>query len=179
MKNIKLQGIRWLPNEYEKIGEPDFLKLELVEPELKRKILDYLSSGEILSAFLGLRDCKFGCPLNEPVIYDRGLTDGVWVWPYELIHYVSVHDVDLPEEFVQHMKMSNFNVRLKEEIIELISKSNITNNDLFEISYDTWDAWLKGKGEDEFLSQRPLGLKRKITSSLFGGEDIDLLGLLK
>ena len=31
------------------------------------------------------------------------LTDGTWVWPQGLSHYVEVHGVVLPEEFVSHV----------------------------------------------------------------------------
>ena len=30
------------------------------------------------------------------------LTDGVWVWPVGLAHYVEHHDVRLPDEFAAH-----------------------------------------------------------------------------
>lgn len=31
------------------------------------------------------------------------LTDGLWVWPEGLAHYVDVHSISLPEEFVSHV----------------------------------------------------------------------------
>ena len=32
----------------------------------------------------------------------RDLTDGIWVWPEGLAHYVDIHSVGLPEEFTKH-----------------------------------------------------------------------------
>ena len=34
----------------------------------------------------------------------RCLTDGTWSWPEGLAHYITVHDVRLPDEFVDHMR---------------------------------------------------------------------------
>jgi hypothetical protein len=34
----------------------------------------------------------------------RCLTDGIWVWPEGLAHYVDFHDVYLPEEFISTMR---------------------------------------------------------------------------
>ncbi|MFJ4774278.1 hypothetical protein ACIP88_35085 [Streptomyces uncialis] len=31
------------------------------------------------------------------------LTDGVWIWPSDLVHYLRTYHVVLPEEFLEHM----------------------------------------------------------------------------
>jgi hypothetical protein len=38
------------------------------------------------------------------------LTDGLWIWPEGLCHYIDVHSVRLPDEFVQHAAASDFKV---------------------------------------------------------------------
>jgi len=38
------------------------------------------------------------------------LTDGTWVSPEGLWHYVDVHSVRLPDEFVEHAAASDFKV---------------------------------------------------------------------
>ena len=38
-------------------------------------------------------------------------TDGVWVWPEGLHHYVRHHQIRLPEEFLQTMRDSEWRVR--------------------------------------------------------------------
>lgn len=36
------------------------------------------------------------------------LTDGVWLWPGELAHYVAEHHVALPDEFVDDMRANGW-----------------------------------------------------------------------
>ena len=40
----------------------------------------------------------------------QDLTDGTWVWPEGLAHYVRVHGIALPDEFVAHMAAHDFGV---------------------------------------------------------------------
>ena len=48
----------------------------------------YLRSGHTHTSFLGVSYCRFGC---EWVEGSRCITDGTWVWPEGLVHYVEVH----------------------------------------------------------------------------------------
>lgn len=73
---------------------------ELVTPwdtDLQRKVVDYLDSGTVLTQFRGLTWCRFFC--DKPM-GSRELTDGTWVWPEDLSHYVRDHNVQLPMEFI-------------------------------------------------------------------------------
>jgi hypothetical protein len=36
------------------------------------------------------------------------MTDGVWLWPRELAYYVGTYRVELPEEFVAHMRQAGW-----------------------------------------------------------------------
>jgi hypothetical protein len=38
----------------------------------------------------------------------RDLTDGVWVWPEGLAHYVEEHDVMLPDAFLHTMRANEW-----------------------------------------------------------------------
>jgi len=40
----------------------------------------------------------------------RCLTDGRWVWPEGLAHYIEVHHVRLPEEYVEVMKQNDWKI---------------------------------------------------------------------
>lgn len=67
-------------------------------PGLAHKLGTYLESGRFFTSYLGTSRCRFGCP------GDRGtaeLTDGVWVWPEGLAHYVRNHPVALPTDLVR------------------------------------------------------------------------------
>jgi len=81
----------------------------------------------------------------------KELTDGVFVWPEGLHHYVSRYNVVLPEEFVEHMKLNNFNVPENVKIVpeEFLphykAKANKAREELkvegAEIDYDYWVNW--------------------------------------
>ena len=44
------------------------------------------------------------CAFCEAVLVVEELTDGTFVWPTHLVHYVSAHDVRLPSRFVLHVQ---------------------------------------------------------------------------
>jgi hypothetical protein len=47
-------------------------------------------------------------PSSKRVTSPDMVTDGVWLWPGELSYYVGVHHVELPAEFVSHMRQNNW-----------------------------------------------------------------------
>ncbi len=67
-------------------------------PDLRDKLLAYLESGEVFQRHRGFSWCRFGC--SEPN-GSAELTDGRWVWPQGLAHYIRHHRVALPAEFLR------------------------------------------------------------------------------
>lgn len=69
------------------------------DAEERELVADHLQSGLVAGRYMGHSVCRFcGC--------DNGcleLTDGCFVWPEGLAHYVLNHDVRLPKEFVTHV----------------------------------------------------------------------------
>ncbi|MGZ4599251.1 hypothetical protein [Oryzihumus sp.] len=59
----------------------------------------YLSYGLVARAFMGYSRCRICGAQNG----NLELTDGVFVWPLGLAHYVRDHAVRLPGEFVEHV----------------------------------------------------------------------------
>lgn len=75
----------------------------LVDPgwEVDReRVAAYLDAGRTLFGFFGHSWCRFGC---AGALGCRDLTDGPWVWPAGLSHYIREHDVVLPDEVIAHM----------------------------------------------------------------------------
>jgi len=68
------------------------------EPSTQRLIADYLDAGSTFAVYRGLSWCRFFC--DHPM-GNSELTDGEWVWPQDLSHYVRDHNVRLPDEFIQ------------------------------------------------------------------------------
>jgi hypothetical protein len=59
----------------------------------------HLRHGVVARSFLGSSKCR----LCEQYVGNLELTDGVYVWPEGLAHYVVEHLVRLPAEFVEHV----------------------------------------------------------------------------
>jgi len=36
------------------------------------------------------------------------VTDGTWIWPVDLVHYVRRHHVALPQEFLEHIRANSY-----------------------------------------------------------------------
>ncbi|MFI1538439.1 hypothetical protein [Streptomyces anandii] len=73
------------------------------------RILGYLESGlEIYSTMGAERDVLTG----EEWIVGSGslMTDGTWLWPVDLTHYVRRHHAALPQEFLDHIRANDYTV---------------------------------------------------------------------
>ena len=110
----------------------------LVDPnwrEDREKITNYLKSGLIAAQYMGFSYCRFECGIPAPMMGDSDLSDGTWVWPQGLAHYVEKHQVILPAEFVEHLKANGFRVNC-----------NLTSQDLESLQHDFgfWRGWSAG-----------------------------------
>jgi len=78
------------------------------KPALRSQLVAYLRGGAEWSGSLGSSSCRFdGCDGGTG---SRDLTDGTWIWPEGLAHYVASHDVYLPDAFVETAQASGFTV---------------------------------------------------------------------
>jgi len=77
--------------------------IELVDPnwsaDERERVLKYLAAGTIRAVWYGWADCRMCGKHNG----SRDYTDGVYVWPEGLAHYVREHQVKPPQEFVDHV----------------------------------------------------------------------------
>lgn len=62
-------------------------------------VYDYLRRGRNVAACMGFSGCRFCGQQNGSSDY----SDGVYVWPEGLGHYVLAHDVRLPSALVRHI----------------------------------------------------------------------------
>jgi hypothetical protein len=76
---------------------------EFVKRSLGADVATYLSSGQTYEQYRGCSWCRFQCGISAREMGSRDLTDGTWVWPEGLAHYVESHDVNLPSRFVDHI----------------------------------------------------------------------------
>lgn len=68
------------------------------DPDAQAAILQHLRAGRTLVNWPAASFCRFDCGVGE--LGTRDLTDGRFVWPDGLAHYVEHHQVRLPEHFV-------------------------------------------------------------------------------
>ena len=73
-------------------------------------LIRYLKSGTIFRSSWGHSWCRFACGIADNDMGSHDLTDGDWVWPEGLSHYVEFHDVMLPEQFIAHCRSSDWHV---------------------------------------------------------------------
>ena len=73
------------------------------------KILSYVASGHVIASYMGYSVCRC-CGLANTDLGDSDLTDGTWVWPEGLSHYLRVHRLPLPRAFVETMEQNGYSV---------------------------------------------------------------------
>lgn len=84
----------------------DFVKKG--DPSLAEKICNYLSNGTTVIVSPGIT----GDIIDEVAgVAGTGssCTDGVWLWPDDLVYYVRKYNVALPDDFLNTMKANNWN----------------------------------------------------------------------
>lgn len=73
-------------------------------------ILQYLKSAHKMSWVASVRECEICGKTAGPRTY---LTDGFWVWPLWLCHYVEDHNIKLPDDFINRIILNHGKVDLQ------------------------------------------------------------------
>ena len=73
------------------------------DPVERAAVLNYLRGGRQFALGGALQAGFSTCRICDEIDGTKEFTDGAYVWPEGLTHYVAVHDVRLPEEFVAHV----------------------------------------------------------------------------
>lgn len=76
-------------------------KAKELPKEIKEAVVEYLSLGYIESYEFGYATCRI-CGDYCDEMGCCSLSDGTYVWPEGLKHYVIEHFIELPSEFVNH-----------------------------------------------------------------------------
>ncbi len=106
-----LKGIGyWQSDEASILPRPHYLVQHDWLPDERDRIVAYLRAGREYMAYLGYSFCRFDCGIDASDMGCCDLTDGVWVWPEGLAHYVEHHHVILSMEFVQSMRHNRWKV---------------------------------------------------------------------
>ncbi len=97
MDDLRLIGY-WRNEEHPEYPDPHDLVDEKWEGRERHQLWAYLSTGTMLNAYMGMSTCRIcGCQ-NGALEY----TDGTYLWPEGLGHYIFDHAVRLPPEVIDH-----------------------------------------------------------------------------
>lgn len=97
MDDLRLIGY-WRNDDHPEYPDPHDLVDEAWDPTERHRVWAYLSSGTMRSAYMGHSPCRMCDAQNGALEF----TDGVYVWPEGLGHYVYDHAVRLPTVVVDH-----------------------------------------------------------------------------
>jgi hypothetical protein len=112
----------------------DLVRQGWVSAEEKARLAAYLRSGETYEGWRGYSDCRFRCGIDDNKMGYRDFTDGVWVWPEGLHHYVEKHDVMLPHEFLAYCRERRWSIPT--DAVQRVEVSHV-------LDHSFWIAWAK------------------------------------
>jgi hypothetical protein len=73
----------------------------------EERLVAYLAAGQIL-ATTGRLVYDVLVEGSEPIATMAVLTDGEWMWPADLAHYVQHYHVSLPADFIDHLERAGW-----------------------------------------------------------------------
>lgn len=68
-------------------------------PRERAAVLTYVRAGHVHQRWMGHSTCRICGEMNGT----QDLTDGTYVWPEGFGHYIELHDIRPPDEFVYHV----------------------------------------------------------------------------
>jgi hypothetical protein len=110
-------------------------------PDLRDRICGYLQSGQVRVRYLGWSFCRFRCGAKGRELGDADLTDGEWVWPQGLPHYVRCHGIRLPPPFIESMRKAGWRVR--EDLVIPAPSFEWPPPAVPEVTFDYWIEWAR------------------------------------
>jgi hypothetical protein len=115
-------------------------------PEVRTRIANYLDAGSVDmgNSQFGFSWCRFFCGASDNQMGSKELTDGGWIWPEGLSHYVRAHGIILPEEFVAHA-LANESARSGAVTTRMVWTG--------PMSTDYWRKWCAARRSPSFLER--------------------------
>ncbi|WP_436771261.1 hypothetical protein [Yinghuangia sp. YIM S09857] len=89
----------WRSSDCPQFPEPTDLVDTSWDEDERALVVDYLDRGQIGRRFMGISRCRICGAANG----SDERTDGEFIWPVGLAHYVEEHGVRLPDAFVAHV----------------------------------------------------------------------------
>ncbi len=80
-----------------------------------KTVLNYLAKGGKIATVSTKKQCEYCEEIAGSYNY---YTDGTWVWPEWLFHYIIKHRIKLPDAFIKHIVYNNdYNKELIQKIV--------------------------------------------------------------
>lgn len=159
----------------------DFKKHRYDQDEIDH-IVKYLESGYTISKYASKR---LGCLICDSVCnywHNEGgksqiMTDGVYAWPSDLVHYVKFHGVVLPHDFYDNIKRNplretdNACVQVIESVVIAFRNQSPSRRNVFNILSLMYRLWLSRRVfdkecHDEIVNQ----IKVRAASRMHNGD---------
>lgn len=91
----------WASEERPDLPDPQALVDTSWDDDEREDVASYLSDGTVARAYMGFSTCRIcGLSTNGNLEF----TDGVFLWPQGLAHYVREHSVRLPSDIIDHAR---------------------------------------------------------------------------
>ncbi len=110
LARLKRVGFWWSPDEPDLPHPRDDVDPSWDRVERDRVIAYLESCYQPPYMYFGYSWCRLGCPDAPDDIGTQDRTDGTWVFPEGLVHYVRHHDLKPPAEFLDHVRGLDFTV---------------------------------------------------------------------
>lgn len=124
----------WKSDNYPELPDPEFLVEEDFTISANKAICEYLENSIEIAHYRGFSFCRFDCKIIPPGVSDN--TDGEFIFPSGLIHYVRDHKVQLPDEFVQ--KAIRYAAVPSSFLLDPVIQSIIQGAEKYEIDFEWW-----------------------------------------
>lgn len=133
---------------------------------LGRHRFDYLAAGMVHEMYFGFSWCRIGCRIDPPLMGSKDLSDGTWVWPEALPHYVREHRILLPEAFIQDALAKSTPVipGWTEENGPWSQLNQDTDEVMRETDETYWQQWCSSRRTPQFLAD--LRARRLVAETL-------------
>ncbi|PYC68359.1 hypothetical protein C7C46_29170 [Streptomyces tateyamensis] len=89
----------WVTPEDQTLPNPADLVDDAWDESERQWVAEYLNRGQFAGGWMGSSRCRICSRVNGY----RDFTDGFYLWPEGLAHYVLDHAVRLPTEFFEHI----------------------------------------------------------------------------
>jgi hypothetical protein len=110
------------------------------------RVVCYLRSGVPGDPRMGYSWCRFRCGISDAEMGCSEQTDGYWIWPDGLAHYVEAHGVLMPDEVIVTMRANDWMPPR-----ELPHLAGMT----WELDNTFWEEWGRVQSEPRVPARRP------------------------